>query len=208
MQLLGCHYEKELDDMADSIKRPVSQSRPDPSTTVVEENFIVEEIKRRTFWSCYIVDRYISSGDYKPRRIHVKDALVQMPCSQDAFLHGIYRIKTRMLRETDEHFDHRRKEYAKAHAKEDDVEWEDEDKQEPLVWYIKALDLYEDVMKWACTVTRRYVRRVSVTACPVLTSVEMRKIHHGSRHSSTSVTSLVAALKRRKGSALQTLMNA
>lgn len=207
MQLLGCHYEKELDDMADSIKRPVPQPKPDPST-VGDDNFIVEEIKRRTFWSCYIVDRYISSGDYKPRRIHVKEALVQLPCSQEAFLHGIDRIKTRMLRETDDHFHHRKKEYEKAHAKESGVDWEDEDKQEPLVWYIKALDLYEDVMKWACTVTRRYARQVSITPRLALTSVGTKRTHRGSRLLLTSMISLVAVRRKRKGSVLRTSMNA
>ena len=178
MQLLGCHYEKELDDKADKIKRPLAQPKPDPSTTVVEESFIVDEIKRRTFWSCYIIDRYISSGDYKPRRINIKEALVQLPCSQDAFLHGIYKTKTRMLRETNEHFRHRREHYKQAHP-EEDVEWEDEDKQEPLVWYIKALDLYEDVMKWACTVTRRYILQLPHGCYHALTSLETKGIPRG-----------------------------
>ncbi|KAF1968592.1 hypothetical protein BU23DRAFT_259347 [Bimuria novae-zelandiae CBS 107.79] len=155
MQLLGCHYEKDLDDKADKIKQSAAKLKLDPATTTVDGGFIDDEIKRRTFWSCYIIDRYISSGDYKPRKIHIKEALVQLPCSNEAFLYGISKIKTRMLRETEEHFGNRRREYARSHPDEEYVEWEDEDKQEPLVWFIKALDLYEDVMKWACNVTRR-----------------------------------------------------
>ncbi|KAL5393191.1 hypothetical protein DPSP01_000022 [Paraphaeosphaeria sporulosa] len=158
MQLLNCQFDHELVDkeIDDKKRSSTKQAARDESG----QRFVMEEIRRRTFWSCFIVDRYISSGDYKPRNISLEDplVLVQLPCSEDNFDIGT-KTKTRKLRESDEDFKRREKKYPHDHPEDANVAWEDEDKQSPLVWFIKALDLFGDVMRYTCTVTRRAERK-------------------------------------------------
>ena len=172
MQLLGCQFDQELVDRdVDDKKRSITRQESRESS-FNERRFIMEETRRRTFWSCFIIDRYISSGDYKTRSILMDDplVLVQLPCSEDRFDLGL-KTKTRKLRESDEDFSRRRQKYFQdledyRHGREKhhqgfpmdaNVEWEDEDAQSPLVWFIKALDVYADVMRLSCTLTRRCV---------------------------------------------------
>lgn len=158
MQLLNCQFDHELVDKEIDDKKRSVPKRDGRDDSLSGERFVVEEIRRRTFWSCFIVDRYISSGDYKPRNISLEDplVLVQLPCSEDNFDIGT-KTKTRKLRESDEDFKRREKKYFHDHPTDANVAWEDEDKQSPLVWFIKALDIFGDVMRYTCTVTRRYV---------------------------------------------------
>jgi len=60
--------------------------------------FIEQEIRRRTFWSCFIMDRYLSSGKYRPSMLNVKDLRIQLPSSERAFLFG-EKVRTLMLGE-------------------------------------------------------------------------------------------------------------
>ncbi|KAJ4353284.1 uncharacterized protein N0V89_005011 [Didymosphaeria variabile] len=170
MQLLRCQFDEELVDKdLDDKMRSTSKQEP-REDWLNERRFILEETRRRTFWSCFIIDRYVSYGDYKPRSILMGDPsiLVQLPCSEDRFDLGL-KTKTRMLRESDEDFLSRRQKYSQhleeyQHSLEKhnqgypidaNVEWEDEDAQSPLVWLIKALDVFGDVMRYTCTITRR-----------------------------------------------------
>ncbi|KAB2574991.1 hypothetical protein BFW01_g12016 [Lasiodiplodia theobromae] len=106
-QLLGLQFEADLDDM------PLARS-----TAMVEEArhlgvnvnqreyglsskgdaFIEQETRRRTFWSCFIMDRYLSSGKYRPQMLNIQDLRIQLPCSERAFLFG-EKVKTLMLGE-------------------------------------------------------------------------------------------------------------
>lgn len=61
------------------------------------DDVISLEAKRRTFWSCFLVERYMSNGKYRPRMIKVKKLGVQLP-SDNAFAFG-ERVKTSMLGE-------------------------------------------------------------------------------------------------------------
>jgi hypothetical protein len=161
MQLLGCQFDPELVDRdVDDKKRSTTNQEP-RDDSLNGRRFIMEEIRRRTFWGCFIVDRYISSGDYKPRRISLEDplVLVQLPCKEDNFDLGV-KTKTMKLRESDQDFQARRAKYDKE--KHPSVEWENETTQSPLVWFIKALDIFGDVMRYTCTVTRRYVHEACV----------------------------------------------
>ncbi|KAL1607789.1 hypothetical protein SLS60_002725 [Paraconiothyrium brasiliense] len=163
MQLLRCQFDEELvdKDLDDKMR---STTRQEPREDWLNERrFILEETRRRTFWSCFIIDRYVSYGDYKPRSIIMGDpsTLVQLPCSEDRFDLGL-KTKTRMLRESDEDFLSRRQKYTQhleeyqnslekhnhqGYPLDANVEWEDEDAQSPLVWLIKALDVFGDVMR-------------------------------------------------------------
>ncbi|KAI9683605.1 MAG: hypothetical protein M1829_004909 [Trizodia sp. TS-e1964] len=65
---------------------------------ITAETLIKQEIRRRTFWSCFILDRYLSSGKYRPTMINVRDLRIQLPSSDDAFSIG-ERIHTKRLNE-------------------------------------------------------------------------------------------------------------
>ncbi|KAG0653019.1 putative transcriptional regulatory [Hyphodiscus hymeniophilus] len=52
----------------------------------VRENAIEKEVRRRTLWSCFIMDRMLSAGKYRPTMISTNQLEVQLPCSDDQFL--------------------------------------------------------------------------------------------------------------------------
>ncbi|KAL4885276.1 fungal-specific transcription factor domain-containing protein [Aspergillus karnatakaensis] len=59
------------------------------------DDVIAQETKRRTFWACFILDRCLSSGKYRPRMIRVKELGIQLP-SDNAFAFG-ERVRTSRL---------------------------------------------------------------------------------------------------------------
>lgn len=61
------------------------------------DDIIAQETKRRTFWACFILDRCLSSGKYRPRMIQVKELEIQLP-SDNAFAFG-ERVRTARLSE-------------------------------------------------------------------------------------------------------------
>lgn len=61
------------------------------------DDIISQETKRRTFWACFILDRCLSSGKYRPRMIRVKELGIQLP-SDNAFAFG-ERVRTARLNE-------------------------------------------------------------------------------------------------------------
>ncbi|KAJ5605780.1 hypothetical protein N7510_008561 [Penicillium lagena] len=61
------------------------------------DDIIALETKRRTFWACFLLDRCLSSGKYRPRMIEVKELGIQLP-SDNAFAFG-ERVRTARLNE-------------------------------------------------------------------------------------------------------------
>ncbi|KAF7717741.1 Fungal Zn(2)-Cys(6) binuclear cluster domain-containing protein [Penicillium ucsense] len=59
------------------------------------DDIIALETKRRTFWACFLLDRCLSSGKYRPRMIRVKELDIQLP-SDNAFAFG-ERVRTSRL---------------------------------------------------------------------------------------------------------------
>ncbi|KAF2766285.1 hypothetical protein EJ03DRAFT_182577 [Teratosphaeria nubilosa] len=187
-QAMGLQYELDLDD------EPMSRSlalkceaerlgidysqRNSPTTAKTDENaFIQQEIRRRTFWSCYIMDRYLSSGKYRPQMLHASELRIQLPASERSFLFA-EKVRTLMLGE-DEH------KVARAEVQQQreatvllgtgkntpehsaapspPKSQQDEDKgrleigpDEGLVSrYIKILEIYGRVVQWSCSGGRR-----------------------------------------------------
>ncbi|OBT57886.1 hypothetical protein VE04_02102 [Pseudogymnoascus sp. 24MN13] len=60
---------------------------------------IQREIKRRTAYSCFILDRYQSMGQYQPQIIDIYELNIQLPCSEEDFLFGTI-VKTRLLKDS------------------------------------------------------------------------------------------------------------
>lgn len=69
---------------------------PEPKEQT-SDDVIAQETKRRTFWACFILDRCLSSGKYRPRMIRVKELGIQLP-SDNAFAFG-ERVRTARLNE-------------------------------------------------------------------------------------------------------------
>ncbi|KAJ8113919.1 hypothetical protein OPT61_g4072 [Boeremia exigua] len=110
--------------------------------------FIQEESRRRTFWSCFILDRYLSVGRRRPKmlRIENKSNTIQIPCSDKNFFSG-RAVRTRFFGETDLQYRQRREETNDKTLQR--IEWEDREDDGMLGRYIFALDHFSDVTKWA-----------------------------------------------------------
>lgn len=106
-QAMGLEYEQELDDdplalssalCAEAGHLGAAANRRGSRDKAANrgQSFVDEEVRRRTFWSCFIMDRCLSSGKYRPQMIGVKDLRVQLPSSEKAFLFG-ERVRTTLL---------------------------------------------------------------------------------------------------------------
>ncbi|PWY82147.1 hypothetical protein BO70DRAFT_387247 [Aspergillus heteromorphus CBS 117.55] len=105
-QAIGLPFELENEMAYRDPRSPVLRTEADPfgmSRRQVEpreqtsDDIIAQETKRRTFWACFILDRCLSSGKYRPRMIRVKELGIQLP-SDNAFAFG-ERVRTSRLSE-------------------------------------------------------------------------------------------------------------
>ncbi|KAH3662558.1 hypothetical protein OGAPHI_005810 [Ogataea philodendri] len=55
----------------------------------VKTTFLVNEMKRRTLWSVYMMDRCISSGRNRSSSIRIDDINVALPCTEQAWVAGL-----------------------------------------------------------------------------------------------------------------------
>ncbi|KAJ9648157.1 hypothetical protein H2199_001935 [Coniosporium tulheliwenetii] len=85
-QVLGLQFERDLDDMPSATSLTMSTEAEhmgiDPhrrrSSFDKGGAFIEQEIRRRTFWSCFAMDRYLSSGKYRPQMLNLGEELNDM----------------------------------------------------------------------------------------------------------------------------------
>lgn len=115
------------------------------------EQNILREIKRRTFWSCFIMDRSLSCGEARPPMLSVDRLHVQLPCSDDAFSHG-RDVRTRLLGEGYDAYDRRRRD-----EEDGSTEWEFGKDEGELCVYIDAMAHFAKVMEWTNDTGRRSV---------------------------------------------------
>lgn len=105
-QVMGLTFELENDVLSQDVQRS-SALKPEVEHFGIprrverreqtSDDVIAQETKRRTFWACFILDRCLSSGKYRPRMIRVKDLNIQLP-SDNAFAFG-ERVRTSRLNE-------------------------------------------------------------------------------------------------------------
>ncbi|OJD12459.1 hypothetical protein AJ78_06955 [Emergomyces pasteurianus Ep9510] len=97
-QAMGLSFELENDQLSQRttpLGMPNSEVEQRDQKGQNSDDVIEQETKRRTFWSCFMLDRYLSSGKYRPRMIKVEDVEIQLP-SDNAFAFG-ERVKTSRL---------------------------------------------------------------------------------------------------------------
>jgi hypothetical protein len=108
-QAMGLQFEQDLDDeplalssalTTEAEQLGISTDRQNTRQPALSpsEAFIHQETRRRTFWSCFLLDRYLSSGKYRPQMLDIKDIRVQLPSSENAFFFG-ERVRTKLLGE-------------------------------------------------------------------------------------------------------------
>ncbi|KXT03223.1 hypothetical protein AC578_4800 [Pseudocercospora eumusae] len=191
-QSMGLQYELDLDDEplsrslalsaeAERLGMSGESSRKNSrSGKSSEDLFIQQEIRRRTFWSCFIMDRYLSSGKYRPQMLHARELRIQLPASERSFLFA-EKVRTLMLGEDDKDIHGTGRAEIQSQRQQSvllgtgtpepnqapsprTIAMRDDDEKgrlevgsdEGLVSrYIKILEIYGKVIRWSCSGGRR-----------------------------------------------------
>ena len=144
-QLIGLPREDEDDGTEVEVTpQPVDDSEQ-PSSQDVQDN-ITKEIRRRTLFSCFILDRYLSGGRDRALRIDVENLRVRLPGSDDAFVFG-EKSETGFLqvKETGKILDGMRL-VRQVHTGDD---------ESVLSRYIRLVEIWGRFSKWSCLGGRR-----------------------------------------------------
>lgn len=137
-----------------------------------KNRFIKREIERRTFWSCCLLDRYLSWGKNRPQMLRSDELKsIQLVCSDRAFDWGL-KSRTRLLGEDDVAYEKRRQKVRELAKRDydkrngtgrdqqssshfDHIRWEIGDQEAELSWYIQVVDHLGEIIKWSCAGGRR-----------------------------------------------------
>lgn len=100
-RVMGLMYEEAPTATRQSLREDARhfdvQPKLDSGNTRSDEQIMIQrEIKRRTAYSCFILDRYQASGRYRTQCIRTEDIHVQLPCSEEDFMFGTI-VKTGSL---------------------------------------------------------------------------------------------------------------
>ncbi|KAB8297688.1 hypothetical protein EYC80_001496 [Monilinia laxa] len=87
-QAMGLPYEDDPSARTFKTETVVAASsyRPEVNKHPARDTAIEKEVRRRTFWSCFIMDRMLSAGKARPTMVESDILRVQLPCSDDQFL--------------------------------------------------------------------------------------------------------------------------
>lgn len=110
------------------------------------------EIKRRIMWSCFILDRYLSSGRSRPQMI-AETLHIQLPCS-DVDFQFCRNVKTEFL-------------YPNADVPQDDDtvitrQFAQVGSSSILSIYIKLVEIWGRFSKWSCAGGRRSIFKANL----------------------------------------------
>lgn len=184
-QAMGLQYEKDLDDEPNSRSMALdieaermgltNDRKPSVSFSAMTSDdnpFVEQEIRRRTFWSCYVMDRYLSSGKYRPQMLHANELRIQLPASERTFLFG-NEVRTMLLSDDGAGRVSNRqaplgsgvhKESANVpspssingHDDDNQETWEVGSREGLVSRYMRILEIYGNVVQWSCAGGRRY----------------------------------------------------
>lgn len=228
-QCMGLQYEMDLDDEplsrsialsgeAERMGMDSNRKSSVSSSKSTEDAFILQEIRRRTFWSCYIMDRYLSSGKYRPQMLHAHELRIQLPASERAFLFA-EKVRTLMLGEEDRSVSGPGRAEVQNQRQQSvmlgttgtpepnmapsprSTSRDEEEKgrlevgsDEGLISrYVKILEIYGKVVKWSCAGGRRYGSSSKQQIEQADSSIESRNTHPGT-HGANS-TSCAACVR-------------
>lgn len=176
-QALGLQIETDLDDKPWSLPSVVNS----PGVKDEGDDVTQAEIRRRTFWSCFNMDRQLSNGKFRPQMLHIPSLRIQLPASERAFA-SADEVRTSMLCEETTGVPHRARLRGdrqaslrlgnstshsdqhplinqRHHNTPDSRSHRDVGENEDLTsYYIKILELYSLVTKYSCAGGRRYVQ--------------------------------------------------
>ena len=150
----------------------------EPKDPLSAEAFVDEEMRRRTFWSCFIMDRYLSSGKYRPAMLALDDVRLQLPCGERAWIFGdrvctglisgacsgtgaSSRRKSRLFKRWKEGRPDRPSTAElnrEAENNDDSVvpcEWGTEEGLQSR--FVRIVEIWGRIAKWSCAGGRRYV---------------------------------------------------
>ncbi|KAL6708497.1 hypothetical protein ACN47E_002760 [Coniothyrium glycines] len=148
-QLLKLHIILDRDDLGPAYRGEGVMGASDKA------QFISHETRRRVFWSCCLMDRYLSLGLSRPFMIAREDILHQLICSDEAFGFG-RKVRTRLLGEDNDAYELRR-----IHSLASvDFKWEVGEFENEFVWYMPAVILFNDITKWCNQTGRRQEGKV------------------------------------------------
>jgi hypothetical protein len=150
VQDLGCQKEDEEKDAKKENSLALDSGN---ESLAQQEDAISREVRRRTFWSCFILDRYASGAKNQVYMIDVDDIATQLPCSDEGFNKGL-KVKTPLLGESEDKYRERRRH---THSRIwDDSKWE-EGKCEALSLYVQTMSYFGRVLSWSLNNERKYV---------------------------------------------------
>jgi hypothetical protein len=71
----------EVMDLTQELKTPRNRMP-------TREEFIEAEVRRRTAWTCFLMDSLLSGGKGRKRSLNASDMAIQLPCEKEAFVFG------------------------------------------------------------------------------------------------------------------------
>jgi hypothetical protein len=137
----------------------LSVVRPLPASTSVssalDQEMVLKETKKRTFWSCFILERLLSSGDFRPTIFNLQQIKVTLPVSQHSFVFN-RAVRTRFITEQ---FDASK--YLPGAASTSPIASSDNGydpnsidesgaNEAILSRYLKATEVYHAIIEWSC----------------------------------------------------------
>jgi hypothetical protein len=168
--LIGLNFQDDVESSylaKNSIVQPGGADGFDTSVATNSEDMLREqETRRRTFWSCFILERCLSSGRFMPFGIRAEDVRIQLPASDRAFLFN-EKVRTALLSDSIEDVARAVNGDAKAgsaastpapvpspgrarDAIDPEVTFETGPYEGLVSRYIKASEAYSAVIQWAC----------------------------------------------------------
>jgi Fungal specific transcription factor domain len=139
-QSMGLTYEDDQDDSSRSHSANDARKAGALKTSASpREDAIDKEVRRRTLWSCFIMDRMLAAGKYRPTMMAVNNLRVQLPCSDDQFLF-VHNVKTGYLNP-----DWLKPKYTESSINDDGV----------LSRYIRLVEIFGRLSEWSYAGGRR-----------------------------------------------------
>lgn len=132
-QAMRLNYEDDAGPGSHPYPPPKEQNNRTSDQILTEK-----EVRRRTWWSCFIMDRMLSAGKYRATMILVNKMRIQLPCSEDQFLF-IKNVQTGHLKSDWE------RGLPEISPNDDGV----------LGWYIRLVEIFGRFSEWSYAGGRR-----------------------------------------------------